>query len=161
MTSVFRNTSWWKWAAAAIVATVITAIVVLLLLKGCTNQPTAPAAPAGPVAVLQPTEQFCQLNVTQLTNGVPTHSLRWDSVQLRGYMDDRLATDIQKGAAYCKTVFPKKVKLLFDSIAANPVRVDGKVVTSGNGRIEEGTTFEWVYTGPAVSNGHAYIVQEP
>jgi hypothetical protein len=124
------------------------------------TQPSSqqPAEPAAAPAGVAPTEAFCQLGVTKMTPGVPTQSLSWDAVQ-RGYMDDSLSTAIWTTTAYCRTVFPQQVTLLFDSIAANPVRVDGRVVAAGNGRIETGRVFEWVYPIPSRSNGHAYIVQ--
>lgn len=124
------------------------------------QQQFQPAPTATPANSVQPTEAFCQLGVTQMTPGQPTESLSWDAIQLRGYMNDSLAVAIQDGSAYCRTTFPTEVTLLFDSIAADPVMVDGSVVPAGNGRIETGTTFEWIYTGGAVSNGHAYIVQK-
>jgi hypothetical protein len=127
------------------------------------QQPAEPAAeqpaPESKPVGVAPTEAFCQLGVTKMTPGVPTQSLSWDAVQLRGYMDDSLSTAIWTTTAYCRTVFPQQVTLLFDSIAANPVRVDGRVVAAGNGRIETGRVFEWVYPIPSRSNGHAYIVQ--
>lgn len=134
------------------------------LTSAAAQQQSAPASqPAAPTPVqpvIAPITAFCQLGVTQLTDGVPTQSLAWDPTQLRGYMDDRLAKDIQTGPAYCRTVFPQQVTLLFDAIASNPY-VDGRSVQPGNGVIYTGTTFEWIYKGPSVSNGHAYIVQKP
>lgn len=131
-----------------------------------TDTPTATATATvepttAATAVIKPIEAFCQLGVTQLTDGVATHSLAWDPVQLRGYMDDSLSSAIWVNTAYCRTEFPSPVTLLFDSVAGNPIRVDGRLVPSGNGRIETGSVFEWVYKTPSRSNGHAYIVQRP
>lgn len=125
-------------------------------------QPTVTPMPTvitGTAVISGPVESFCQLGVTQLTSGVLKQNLFWDPVALRGYMDDQLSTQVWAGPAYCKTVFSSKVKLLFDSVAANPVIVDGKIVAAGNGRIESGTVFEWIYTFASRSNGHAFLIQ--